>query len=115
MTNIFIYIIFGIALIFDIWLVIKYGKDKSITSSFRNWYRTLIFVPYTIGVIFLGHFLNLIEIRDDALWIVVGLTSCSIPIIGISIYMRMKDKVLKKKWYPLIFILIGYFVGDIFF
>ena len=115
MTAIFIYIMFGIMIAFDIFLVVKYGREKTITAVFRQWYKTMVFIPYAIGVLFLGHFLNLIEIRDDALWIVVGLTSCSLPIIGISVYMKMKDKVLTKKWYPIIFIVIGYFVGDIWF
>jgi len=115
MTEVFIYIMFGVMVIFDIYLVIKYGVDETITAKFRNWYRTFVFVPYAIGVLFLGHFLNLIEIRDDAQWIVIGLLSCSIPMIGVSVYMKMKKKVLTKKWYPVVFIAIGAIVGDIFF
>ena len=59
-TKTFIYAIFTIAIIFDIWLVVKYGRGETITAKFRDWFKTLIIVPYAIGVLFIGHFLNII-------------------------------------------------------
>jgi len=63
MTLNFIYIVFGIIVIYDIIAVIiqnkKAGKKLgwvTITSIFRRWYKEKPLIPYMIGVIFIGHF-----------------------------------------------------------
>jgi len=54
MTTLFIYIIFGIIVVFDIYLVI--AKKAKITDIFRKWYKEFPWMPYAVGVVFIGHF-----------------------------------------------------------
>lgn len=53
-TFIFIVVTFAIIAVVDIYLF-KSGK-RTITSWFRQWFKTVPLIPYVIGVIFIGHF-----------------------------------------------------------
>ncbi len=63
MTEIFIYIAFGLIVAFDVVAVILQNKRESkkiglttITSVFRRWFKTRPLVPFMIGGVFIGHF-----------------------------------------------------------
>ena len=111
MTDIFIYIILGAIVVYDAIVVIR--KGRSITSFFRRWYKTFIFVPFSIGVIFLGHFLDLIQIVEGIGPRAIGLSAAGAIVLLISIILDRTGKELPGRVYALIPIIIGYFVGDI--
>ncbi len=53
-TSLFIYIIFGAIIAFDIYLAVR--KKKTISEIFRRWYKGFPFVAYAVGAVFIGHF-----------------------------------------------------------
>jgi hypothetical protein len=113
MTSYFIISVFIIVIAFDVWL--KLRDKKTITEVMRSWYQSFIFVPFTVGVLFLGHFLDYIHICDDRpLMTILGLTSCGLTFLIISIFFSI-NKIIIPKWLVPIIILLGYFFGDVFF
>lgn len=59
----FIFVVFGITVIFDIIAVIIQNKKEgkklgwvTITSIFRRWFKEKPLVPFMIGGVFIGHF-----------------------------------------------------------
>ncbi len=112
MTLFFIILVTLFIIGYDIVLAIK--KKKTITKVIRHLYVTFVFFPFSVGVIALGHFLDLIRIRNDVPWVVGGLGISGAIMLAISIYMTKKEVELKK-WQPIIFLALGYLIGDIFF
>jgi len=53
-TLIFIWSVFGIIVLFDVFLLVT--KRATITSVFRKWYKEFPLVPYMVGGAFIGHF-----------------------------------------------------------
>jgi hypothetical protein len=111
MTDIFIYIIFGAIIIFDIFLLIR--KQKTITSVFRHWYDHFVFVPFCIGVLFLGHFLDIMPWKPAPLLTILGLSISGIIMLIVSIVLTVNKTVIKPRALVLLFIVLGYLVGDI--
>ena len=70
MTSIFIYVIFGIIVLYDIAMVIY--KKEFITTVFRKWYREKPIVPYMVGVVFIGHFQALVNVSNVCLFIILS-------------------------------------------
>ena len=112
MTDIFIYIIFGAIIIFDIFLKIR--NQYTVTRVMRSWYESTPFVPFTVGVIFLGHFLALMPWEPSALVTILGLSISGSVMIALSIVFNVFDIKIKPRWLILLFILAGYLVGDCF-
>ena len=86
-AEIFIYIIFGIIVVYDILLGV-FKKDY-ITTVFRKWYTSKPIVPFMVGVVFIGHFQTLVEVSCMpiflamsilylAWWLIMSLTSINI-------------------------------------
>jgi hypothetical protein len=111
MTAIFIYIIFGAIIAFDIGLLIR--KEKTITSVFRHWYESFIFVPFTVGVLFLGHFLSLMPWTPPPLLTILGLSITGSIMLILSIVFTVKKIIIKPRVLILLFIALGYLVGDV--
>lgn len=111
MTTIFIIVFFVGIVIYDAALV--YKDKQTITACFRHWYNTLIIIPFAIGVIFLGHFLDLLQNDPPALMTIIGLSASGLIALIISIVMRKNNIKLRHRALCLIPIVIGYFVGDV--
>ena len=94
--------------------VLAYKKKKTVTAVFRHLYMTFVFCPFAVGVIALGHFLDLIVIDKGWQWTVGGLCGFGIPMLILSIVLSRK-KITVPKWLVPIIIIAGYCVGDIFF
>ena len=105
MTINFIYISFGLIIIYDIVAVILQQKKKykkiglvTITTIFRKWYSSKHLIPFMVSVIFIGHFylykFNPISSKIS-LWIFI-----SLALIYISIYIYGYIK--KTKLYNLL-------------
>ena len=112
MTQYFIIAVFLFIILYDVFLLMK--KGGTITSVIRRWYSQFIFVPFTIGVIFLGHFLNYIHISDQPSWIIGGLAGFGLPVLVVSIVLDKKGRAVPK-WLVPVIIAAGYLVGDVFF
>ena len=112
MTDIFIFITIGAIAVFDAIVVIR--KGIAITTFFQRWYVTFIFVPYSVGVVFLGHFGNYINLNITTAGKLWGLIGFSIPVLILSIILDRAGKELPKRIYGLIPIAAGYLVGDLF-
>ena len=112
MTDIFVYIVFGAIVMFDILLLVR--QKKTITYFFRRWYQEFIFVPYAIGVIFLGHFINIIKVFEgNNIVTIAGLCGTGIPVLIVSIVMQKKSRILHPRWLVILILLAGYIVGDL--
>lgn len=109
MTDIFLYIVFASIIVFDIVLAIR--RKPTVSDFFRRWYETFIFVPYTVGFLFLGHFINIIPSKVN----VVAIILFSLPVLVISIIFSALNIKIKRKWIIFIPVIVGYLVGDLFF
>ena len=120
MTETFCIIIFLSVVIYDIMLLIKkkrFPKNsafKMVTEVFRHWYMGFPFVPFSVGVIFLGHFINTINVFDSGRLTLTVLLSIGVPLIALSFIMSAYNKMFTKKWVAVLLILAGYLVGDLF-
>jgi hypothetical protein len=61
MTTGFIIIIFSVIVIYDI--IVAVTKRETITAVFRKWYSSKPIVPYMVGVVFIGHFQQLVPVK----------------------------------------------------
>ena len=103
--------VYFIIIIIDIILAVK--KKHTITYVMRGWYEQFIFVPFNVGVLFLGHFLNLV-VKKPPVWLTVsGLLVFGLPMLGVSIYMKVTGKILKPRILIVLVLLAGYLVGDL--
>jgi hypothetical protein len=97
MTTAFIIIEFSIIVIYDLVMLWKNRKKedskwKFITTIFRHWYKDAPYVPYMVGVVFIGHFQTEIEVYGVPFFI--GFSSIY---IGWTILMSItKIKFLRK-------------------
>ena len=89
MTDVFIFIIFGAIIIFDIFLAVR--KKPTITDLFRRWYSQFIFVPFSVGFLFLGHFLDIIPNKVNVVAIIIS----GIIVLIISIILLSSLSILK--------------------
>ena len=67
MTSIFIIVTFIVIVVYDLVMLWKNRKKedpkwKFITTIFRHWYKEAPYVPYMVGVVFIGHFQSEIEV-----------------------------------------------------
>ena len=110
MTDIFLYVFFGTLAVYDIFLA--YRKYKTITEVMKHWYVSFIFVPFLVGVIFLGHFLDLFDSGWLTRYNIIGLVISGLIMLTISIILKAKNVELKHRVLCLIPILVGYVIGD---
>lgn len=107
MTEIFIYVTFGIIVIYDIIAVIaqqKYNGKKiglvTITSVFRGWYNRVPLVPYMVGGVFLGHFgfyrWNTLLPVNVSLWVFIIVSLIIITWCIVNMVRGYKGKAVSK-------------------
>jgi len=126
-TLAFISIITAIIAGFDVVLYIKdkaEGDKKTIfqktwltvSGLMKFFYNKFPFIPYVVGVIFIGHFSDKINvpIKDNVkIGVLSGISGIVLifSIINYIIYRKQPDR--KSKFYPLL-IFIGGLIGDLF-
>ena len=86
-ATIFIYIIFGIIVVYDILLGVF--KKKYITDIFREWYQERNIIPFAVGVVFIGHFQTLVNISCIPLFLTLS---------GLYLVWYIIMTVTKLKW-----------------
>jgi len=109
MTESFVFTITAIIIIYDIVIAVK--EKQTITQYFKRLYSQFIFVPFAIGFIFLGHFLDLIPNHMNVPAMIIS----GVIVLAISIIFNIKKVFLKPRWLCILPILAGYLIGDLFF
>jgi hypothetical protein len=125
-TDIFIIAVFSIVVIYDIIALIIYIKRKmsgnvvTVSAVKARWYDKLPFIPYAVGVVFLGHFENKISL-DISLGLSIAIMSIiSVIFLLLTIFWRLGKLKAGYKIYQImcdwsiIPALIGYVVGGLF-
>lgn len=112
MGDIFIISYLIALVIYDIALGIR--KKKTITFYMRKWYAEILIVPYAVGVIFLGHFLDLFNSGLSSKINVLILTLSGAIMLCLSIALKKSKIKIKKRILILIPIALGYLAGDLF-